>query len=291
MPQQSNPKELARATWTRGSIYALIVVFILLIKATFSVLLLILAGVLIAVYFRGLSGLICRKTKWPQGLCLVISIVGSLLLLAGFFWLAGAKVQAQVQELSDQFPQMVSRAKAELSKSPLGQKIVEKASSPDTAKKAQDLAKTFFKSTFGVLGDVYVVLFLGLFFTSAPSTYKRGIVAVVPKKGKAEAENLLETLSDTLKKWLKGKIFSMAIVFALTAIGLVIMGVPMWLTLALLAGILNFIPNFGPIIALVPAVLVGLMQGTTTAFLIAGLYILVQVLESNVITPQIQSGW
>ena len=113
MPQQSNPKELARATWIRGSIYALIVVFILLIKATFSVLLLILAGVLIAVYFRGLSGLICRKTKWPQGLCLVISIVGSLLLLAGFFWLAGAKVQAQVQELSD-FPEDVQRAAASL---------------------------------------------------------------------------------------------------------------------------------------------------------------------------------
>jgi len=66
------------------------------------------------------------------------------------------------------------------------------------------------------------------------------------------------------------------------------MGVPMAFTLALIAGLLNFIPNFGPLIAMLPAVLVAQMQGSTTALLVAGLYILVQVLESNVITPQIQ---
>jgi predicted PurR-regulated permease PerM len=59
-------------------------------------------------------------------------------------------------------------------------------------------------------------------------------------------------------------------------------------TLALIAGLLNFIPNFGPLIAMIPGVLIALMQGPTTALLVAGLYILVQMLESNVITPQIQ---
>lgn len=59
-------------------------------------------------------------------------------------------------------------------------------------------------------------------------------------------------------------------------------------TLAIIAGLLNFIPNFGPLIAMAPAVMVALMQGPTTALLVAGLYIVVQVIESNFITPQVQ---
>ncbi len=57
----------------------------------------------------------------------------------------------------------------------------------------------------------------------------------------------------------------MLVVFILTSIGLLIIGVPLWLTLALIAGILNFIPNFGPLIAMIPAVLVALLQGPATA--------------------------
>ena len=62
----------------------------------------------------------------------------------------------------------------------------------------------------------------------------------------------------------------------------------MWLALAIIAGLLNFIPNFGPLIAMIPAVLIGLMDSSTTALLVAGLYILIQVLESNFITPMVQ---
>ncbi len=62
----------------------------------------------------------------------------------------------------------------------------------------------------------------------------------------------------------------MFVVFELTAIGLAILGIPLWLVLALLASLLSFIPNFGPILALIPAALVGLMQGPQTALWIVG---------------------
>lgn len=54
------------------------------------------------------------------------------------------------------------------------------------------------------------------------------------------------------------------------------------------AGLLNFIPNFGPLIAMIPAVLVAFMQGPSTAAIVAGMYILIQVIESNFITPMVQ---
>jgi predicted PurR-regulated permease PerM len=277
-----------KKVWIQGGIYALIAVSILLFKATFGVFLLILAGTLIAVFFQGLSGLICKKTNWKEGICLSISIIGTLLLLVGTFWLIGAKLQTQITELSDKLPVMIENAKSKLSETPIGKKIVEKVSSPESIERAQGFAGTFFKSTFGVFGDVYVVLFLGVFITVSPNLYKQGMVTLIPKKSRPKGKEVLNRLGEDLKKWLKGKLFSMLIVLVLTAIGLAALGMPMWLALALIAGILNFIPNFGPLIAMIPAVLVGFMQGPTTALIVVGLYLAIQLLESNFITPKVQ---
>ncbi|MEO6583373.1 MAG: AI-2E family transporter, partial [Ferruginibacter sp.] len=134
----------------------------------------------------------------------------------------------------------------------------------------------------------YVILFLGIFFTVSPNVYKKGIVHLIPKKGQKKGEDILNKLGSNLKKWLKGKFFAMFVVFILTSIGLLILGIPLWLVLALIAGLLNFIPNFGPIIAMIPAVLIALMQGPSTAAIVAGMYILIQVIESNFITPMVQ---
>ncbi|MEJ7736383.1 MAG: AI-2E family transporter [Chitinophagaceae bacterium] len=274
--------------WIKGGIYALIVILILLFKATFSVFLLILAGALIAIFFLGLSGLICRKTKWKHSICLAIAVIGTVLLTIGLFWLMGAKIQAQVAQLSDTLPATIENAKSQLSQNPIGKKLVQKASSPEAINKVKGLASTFFKTTFGVFGDIYVILFLGMFFTVSPDVYKKGIVQLIPKEGQKRGENILNRLGDNLKKWLKGKFFAMFVVFILTSIGLLILGIPLWLVLGLIAGLLNFIPNFGPLIAMIPAVLVALMQGPSTAAIVAGMYILIQVVESNFITPMVQ---
>jgi predicted PurR-regulated permease PerM len=283
-----NQSSFTRKVWIAGGILSLIVVMLLIVKATFNVLILVFAGVLIAVYFRGLSGLICRKTHWKDSLCLLISIIGSILLIIGLFWLIGAKVQSQAEQLRQTLPTTIANAQAKLNATSFGQKIVEKISSPDTLKKGQQIAGQFFSSTFGVFGDLYVVLFLGIFFTASPKLYTEGIVKLVPKEGRPKADEVLTTAGDSLKKWLKGQIFAMFVVFIFTAIGLLIIGVPVWLVLALIAGLLNFIPNFGPLIAMIPAVLIGLMQSPLTAALVAGLYILVQMVESNFITPMVQ---
>lgn len=274
--------------WFVVGILALMVVLLFLFKATFGVLLLVLAGTLIAIFFRGLSGLIERKTGWKEGICLAISILGTITIIVVLFWLLGAKVQAQLAQLTEALPETVENAKQQLNKSAIGRKLVEEVNSSDSQQKAMSLAQTVFRSTFGVLGDLYIILFIGIFFTVSPKIYTDGIVQLVPAAGKGKAKHVLAELGKNLKKWLKGKLFAMLIVFILTSIGLLIMGIPMWLALAVIAGILNFIPNFGPLLALLPAVLIGLTQSPTTALWVASLYIVVQVLESNFITPMVQ---
>jgi predicted PurR-regulated permease PerM len=283
-----NLKNFTKKVWIAGGILSFILILLLLFKATFNVLLLILAGTLIAVFFRGFSGLLHRKTKWQKGTSLIVAVTTTLSALILVFWLMGSNLATQVAQFNDSFPTTIENAKQQLNKSSIGKQIVQKISSEKTRKKISSIAQTFFKTSFGVLGDLYVVLFIGIFFTVSPGVYKKGLIQLVPTTGKQAAKNILEKMAGNLEKWLKGKLFAMLVVFILTSTGLLIIGVPMWLVLALIAGILNFIPNFGPLIALIPAVLVALLQGPTTAAWVAGLYILVQIAESNFITPMVQ---
>lgn len=287
-PPDDAPKlSFEKKIWIATGIVGLSIIILWIIKATFNVLLLVLAGALIALFFRGLSGLLQRFLKVPKKASLPIAIIGSLGLLVLFFWFAGSRIQEQTGQLVNTLPSTIEKLEEKLNESSVGQQILNQASDGGV-QKTSAMVKSFFRSTFGVLGDVYVVLFLGLFFTSAPKTYVSGFIKLIPVKGQSKANDVVSKIGSSLTKWLKGKIFSMLVVAILTAIGLWIIGMPMIIVLALIAGLLNFIPNFGPLLAMIPAVLVALMQGTTTALLVAGLYILVQVLESNIITPQIQ---
>ncbi|RYM33590.1 AI-2E family transporter [Brumimicrobium glaciale] len=288
MENTTNEISYQKKVWIKASIYALIIVLLLLIKTTFNIFILILAGALVAIFFRGISDFICRKTKWKEGICLAISFVGILIIAAGLFFLIGAKLQSQSMELSKALPETYQKVKEAINENEFGSKIINRVSSSGSTKKIQELAGTFFKSTFGVLGDVYVVLFIGIFFTISPQIYKKGVIQLIPKKGQPKGKDVLNKIAENLQKWLKGKLFSMLVVTVMTAIGLAIIGVPMWLVLAIIAGLLSFIPNFGPIIALIPAALVGLMESPTTAAIIVGLYVLIQIIESNFITPLVQ---
>lgn len=297
MPQKIDPHNTSskdtgfqRKVWTTVAIVAFTVIMLLLIKTTFNVFLLLLAGCLIAIFFRGLSSKIQAITKWKEGLSVAISIIGTLLIVAAMLWLIGAKVQTQAVELMDTLPKAFEQTKAWLNESSIGASFLDKVLSKESLDKAQGFLQSFFKSSFGVLGDLYVVLFIGIFFTVSPQTYTKGIVQTIPTQGQQKAQQVLGKLGEQLRQWLKGKFFSMLIIFILTAIGLAIIGIPLWLVLALLAGLLSFIPNFGPLLALIPAVLVALLQSPQTALLVAGLYILIQFVESNFITTAIQKN-
>jgi predicted PurR-regulated permease PerM len=274
--------------WITVGIFALVFTLFLILKSTFNVFLLILAGTVIAVFFRGLSNFILNKTKWKEGICIAISIIGSFIVIVTLIYLIGSRVESQIAELSKTLPKTIENVKVQLKDSPFGAKIMEKISSEESIKKMQEFASQFFQSTFGIFGDIYVILFIGIFFTISPKTYLSGIIQLVPKKGKPKANEVLNKLGVQLLNWLKGKLFSMLIVFILTAIGLAIIGIPLWLVLALIAGLISFIPNFGPLIALLPAVLIALMEGPVTAAIVAGLYVFIQFVESNFITTLVQ---
>jgi predicted PurR-regulated permease PerM len=143
-------------------------------------------------------------------------------------------------------------------------------------------------SVGNALADTVLVLIGGIYLAAQPDLYRRGIVQLVPPRGRELAGQALSDSGTALKRWLLGRLTAMAAVGILTGIGLSIIGVPSALTLGLLAALLDFVPFIGPIIAAIPAILIALTQSPEAALWTAGLYLLVQQLEGNIIDPMVQ---
>lgn len=270
-----------------------IILLLLLFGAAFKVLLLILAGVLFASFFRGLAGLIHKYTKIPLGwatLASVLLVIGLIVLTS---WLIAPQISTQFTQLSETLPEAIDNTRQKLENDPIGGKIVNQI--PENPQKwIQErsglLKKSLgvFSATFGVLADLYIILFIGLFMLAEPKPYANGIIKLVPISRRGRAKEVMGKLGTTLKRWMAGKLLSMLVVAVLSSVGLWILGVPLALTLGIIAGVLSFIPNFGPLIALVPALLIGFMESPNTALYVAILYVGVQAVESNIITPLVQ---
>jgi predicted PurR-regulated permease PerM len=273
--------------WQTTAIVCLTLTIILILRVAFNVLLMALAGILIAVYFHGLADMITKKTKMSRKFALFISIAGSIILLNVMAWFIGAKIQRQVAELSNTLPQTISAAKVKMSKSPVGEKIL-KYTSGDNSQKLLDTATTFFNTSFGILGDLYIILFLGIFFTADPSIYKNGILFLFPAQKKSMGRIILNRISIALKGWLKSMLLSMVLITILVAVGLTIVGLPGTTVLGLITGLLEIIPNFGPVIAMIPGILLAFTISTKTAVIVALIYIACQTIVASIVTPLLQ---
>jgi len=142
--------------------------------------------------------------------------------------------------------------------------------------------------TAGLIGHAVVIFFVGLYLAFDPDVYVRGVVRLFPINRRAEIKSALIASGDALRKWLIGQLGSMTVVGVLTGVGLAIAGVPLSLALGLVAGLLDFIPVIGPVVAIIPGIVLALSVDVHTAGWAAAVYIAVQQLENHVIVPLAQ---
>jgi predicted PurR-regulated permease PerM len=285
----SNKKEPSYAVkvWQTTAIVCLAIIGILILRVAFNILLMALAGVLIAVYFHGVADMIMARIKMNRKLALSISIGGTIVLLVFLSWFIGSKVQRQVAELSNTLPQTINVVRAKISRTPVGQKVIE-YSSGNNSQKLIDTAATFFSTSFGIIGDLYIILFLGIFFTADPALYKNGILFLFPVQKKSAGRIILKKIETALKGWLKSILLSIVLITILIAFGLYMAGLPATMVLGLITGMLEIIPNFGPVIAMIPGVLLAFTISTKTAVIVALIYIACQTIVGNIAMPLLQ---
>jgi predicted PurR-regulated permease PerM len=143
-------------------------------------------------------------------------------------------------------------------------------------------------ATVGGLTDAVIILILGVYLAAEPGVYLRGLLHLAPLARRARLRQILLEMARTLREWLLGQLAAMLVVGLATGLGLWLIGVPYAALLGMIAGLLDFIPNLGPLLALAPALLVAFGADGASVPYVLLLYLGIQTLEGYVLTPMIQ---
>lgn len=282
---------VARRSLVAVAVAAAVVVVLLFLWYARDLLLLGFAGVLLAIFLRRLASWVAGHTPLSARWALAGVVLGLTALLAAAFWLRGPAIASEVRTLRERLPQAVAELRQRLERYEWGQRAVEAAPSPrellpDDADAITRVTGVVSR-TFSAMVSFVIILFLGVVLAATPGVYVRGLLALLPAHRTPRAREVLDRLYDTLWWWLIGRLASMTFVGVATGIGLWLLGVPLAFVLGLLAALLSFIPNLGPILSAVPAILLALIDGPRQALWVALLYAGVQMVESYALDPYI----
>ena len=145
-----------------------------------------------------------------------------------------------------------------------------------------------FATTLGLAANMGLIFFVGLFLAVNPALYRDGFAKLFPVRHRDRITDVMNRMAESMFAWLNGRFVSMLITGAGTGAALWFLGVPMAITIGIITAVLTFIPNIGAIIALALAMLMAFTQGPTTVLWVIVIYTVLQLIESNIITPLIQ---
>ena len=143
-------------------------------------------------------------------------------------------------------------------------------------------------STANLLAGLVIVVFLSIYLAAEPQVYFSGIRRATARRYRATLDACAASAVRNLRWWLLAQFLSMASIGTLVTLGLWGLGIPLAGTLGIIAALLTFIPNVGPILSVIPAALLAIAISPGKGLLTVLLFIFVHFLEGNVITPLIQ---
>jgi predicted PurR-regulated permease PerM len=255
-------------------------------------LLMLFAGVLLAVFLSGLTDLVRRYTRLPRGWALA-AVCSALLAVSGIGgWLTAARLAEQAQQFVEEAPRAMKQLREKMQQHPWGKwaaaEVKDMRVTAEQRESALSQAADAASATVEGITGAVVILFLGLFLAVNPEIYQRGLVRLLPVDRRQRGQETLTRIGTALWRWILGRLVAMAAVGVCATVGFLLIGMPLALILGVFAGLMNFIPNLGPLIWLGPALLISLAQSPTAAAYVLVLYAIVQTAEGYLLTPLVQ---
>lgn len=281
---------LTKRTLIIVSAAAAVIILLLMVWQIAQILLLIFASLLLALFLRTLAEEISRNADLNISISLNLVV---LLLLGGsvsILLVYGPDIAEGFYQLFRKLPSTLDKLRLTLGQYGWGPLLLDALSQVgDALTDPRQLGKIagIFSTAFGAIASFLIVIVLSLYFAAEPKIYLDGTMRLFPRQHREHVYEAFDRIGIALRWWLVGRIGSMFVIGVLTLIGLGILGMPFAFSLASLGAILTFVPIIGPLIAAVPAVMVGLAEGGSTALYVIILYSVIQALESYWITPYI----
>jgi predicted PurR-regulated permease PerM len=286
--------EFTRRVLVVVGLVTLALIGIFFLRQLIDVLLLAFSGVLVAVAIDGLTRLIARYTPLSRIPSLMAAFALLILVVVGIGFLIGPEIAAQVPQLIRRLPQALSELLQTLRQMPgveaATEAVVDNQEGLPGLEWLAQIGGGIFATALGAVTAMIVIPLLGIYLVIHPQAYIDQALMLIPAPRRKRTQQVLIQVGRVLRLWMLSRLISMVFVGVATAIGLALLGVPLALALGLISGLLTFIPYLGPIIAVIPTVLVALMESPQLALYAALLYAGVEQVESSVVQPLAQKG-
>ncbi|MBI2587409.1 AI-2E family transporter [Candidatus Amesbacteria bacterium] len=223
-----------------------------------------------------------QKYHIPRGLAIFFIYL--------FVWaLAGSLIATVIPGLIDQSGKLIRVLPVSLSQIELFNTHQQEISQEILARLGS-LPEGLIKFSVGLFSNILGVvttLVISFYLLLERNKLDRYLALLLGPDKPEKAKRIINEIEHRLGRWVRGELFLMIAVGTFTYFGLVILGVDIPLPLAVLAGLLEIVPNIGPTISAVPAILVALTINPLTALATLALYILIQQLENNLLVPKV----
>ena len=249
-------------------------------------------SILLAIFLDGIAGWSSRLTGIKRNWCLAFFLVGLTGLFAACLVIVWPMLRDQLNQLAEELPAGLKHLEERAKDLRWGRHLLEKMQQEENVQSGgfkilSGLASAVFISATGLVSSVLVVL-LGVYLAAAPDAYTKPLLQLWRPQWRPRIGALLNDLGQALRSWLLGRGVAMLAIGVLTAVGLGFLGLKAAPLLGLLAGLLAFIPYIGPLVSVVPALLLVLPSGTADLLYVLAIYGGVQLIEGNLITPLVE---
>jgi len=267
------------------------------------------------------------RLRIPRGIGAPLIVFGFLGALYGIGAAIAPTVHTQVAELRTRVPEAVDRIEAWVNARPGvaglflgGREVAAPAPAPATAPAAgavrpapvrptpvdttgtvetfrervtKQLSGTarylfpFLSSTVTVAAGLFLILVLAIYVGADPTLYHAGLMHLFPHGARDRAGVVLTRVATVLRRWLVTQLVAMLVMGVVTTVTLLVLGVKAAVALGVIAGLLEFVPTIGPILAAIPAIAMGFLDSPEKALTVGLAYLVIQQLEGHVLIPML----
>ncbi|MEZ4366702.1 MAG: AI-2E family transporter [Kofleriaceae bacterium] len=262
---------------------------VVVVHVAAQALLLTFFGILLATSLRGVAVWLADRLHAPVWVGLALTVVAVLgVSTVAWVWVV-PRIIDQATQLADQLVVAYHDLHDRLAASARGRQVLEQVPAWSDHLGYFARAPGVIASTVGVVGSMLFTGFTAIYLAAGPEVYRRGTLRLLPPRWRGRAGEVLDALGRTLRRWLLGRIVSMTAVGVTTTLAMLLLGVPLPVSLGILAGVLGFVPNIGPVVSAVPALLLGAMVGLDTTLYVLVAYVAINLADGFVLTPLLQT--
>jgi predicted PurR-regulated permease PerM len=260
----------------------------------------LIVGILLATAITGPTEFLSRRMRVPRPLAILLVYIGILAGLGLFFYLIIPPVAGEGTRFVREVPTLLEDWRGQLvtSNNMLIRNAAARAfeaidqvrSGGSSVPLPTNAAVGVVSSIGGALVTLFTIFLIAFYWVTEKTLIKRAVSNLFATGQRPRVLHLWHEVEIKLGAWIRGQLLLMAVVGGLATAAYGLMGLPFWLILGVIAGLTEAIPNVGPVLGAIPAVLIALSVDWKLALGVVAFVSVLQLLENAVLVPRIMKG-